>query len=113
MTSVVSLETSNKENEVTGDAGDLAVYLCLGLRAIADSRLAQRIKPITSAFILHPSSLILASYGNASTLKKNLNDPVACTPSTSCRLTLAPGANGDPTVIVPVVTLLFIPPPIG
>ena len=33
-------------------------------------------------------------YGSASILKKNLNEPVCCTPNRNCRLMLAPGANG-------------------
>ena len=45
-------------------------------------------------------------------LKKNLNEPADCTPRRTCRLTLAPGANGVPSVIVPVVTLLLNPPPL-
>src|SRR4029079_3520069 len=60
--------------------------------------------------MLLPASQV---YGRASTLKKNLNEPVVCTPSTSCRLMLAPGANGVTNVMTPVVALLLKPPPKG
>ena len=53
------------------------------------------------------------TYGSASTLKKNLKPPVVWTPKRNCRLTLAPGANGVPSVIVLVVALLLNPPPKG
>src|ERR1041384_7859069 len=46
-----------------------------------------------------------ACYGRASTLKKNLNEPVCFTPSTKFRLTLAPGATGFGSVIVPMLVL--------
>jgi hypothetical protein len=46
-------------------------------------------------------------------LKKNLNEPVDCTPSTNCRLMLAPGVSGEPRFITPVVMLLLFPPPRG
>src|SRR6185369_17739678 len=45
--------------------------------------------------------------------KKNLNEPLVCTPSRICRLTLAPGASGEPKVTVVVVALLLKPPPKG
>ena len=51
------------------------------------------------------------SYGNASTLKKNLKFPVCCTPSRNCRLMLAPGGKGVPSVMVPALSELFHPPP--
>src|SRR5262245_31958358 len=74
-----------------------------------DHRLACENRPtfdLLSSFILRP-------YGSASTLKKNLNEPADCTPSRNCKLTLAPGASGEPSVIVAVVTLLLKPPPKG
>ena len=42
--------------------------------------------------------------GKASTLMKNLNEPVCCTPSRNCKLILAPTGRGIPrlTVIVPL-----------
>ena len=47
-------------------------------------------------------------YGKASILKKNLNEPVCCTPNRNCRLMLAPAASGVPRFIV---KLLLSPPP--
>src|SRR5262249_19393077 len=44
-------------------------------------------------------------------LKKNLNEPVCCTPSRNCRLILCPGGSGVGSVIVPAFKLLLSPPP--
>ena len=52
-------------------------------------------------------SVILSTYGSASILKKNLNEPVCCTPSRNCRLMLAPGAKGVASVIVPADSVLL------
>src|SRR5689334_22323282 len=45
-------------------------------------------------------------------LKKNLNEPLCCTPRRNCRLMLAPGASGVPRVMVPALIELLRPPPI-
>src|SRR5437868_9627501 len=52
-------------------------------------------------------------YGSASTLKKNLNAPVCCTPSRKLRLMLCPGSRGVGNVIVPALIVLLSAPPKG
>jgi hypothetical protein len=47
------------------------------------------------------------TFGSASRLMKNLNEPVCCTPRRNWRLILAPGASGVPNVIVPADILLL------
>ncbi len=46
--------------------------------------------------------IVAADYGSASTLMKNLNEPVCWTPNRNCKLMLCPGARGVGSVIVGV-----------
>jgi hypothetical protein len=79
---------------------------CVFCASCGEKRGHQSKAPVTSFGL----GSAVESYGSASMLKKNLNEPEFWTPKRSCRLTLAPAANGVPSTIV---ALLLKPPPKG